>query len=167
MNRRTLLGLLPFVPAGGFAALATKSNASVPTVDSLAKIQWTGDDPATIGPAEAVLAAEPDALLTRQYVIESMKFYNGDQWPHDIVTARENANRPTLVVNKLPGLFASALAARPPMALQLSHRQMSALILAIVRRNRDAQCAYNYMCSAQVEMAQSKLAMSKVTIARA
>lgn len=79
-----------------------------------------------------------------------LRFFDGDQWPADVLDARQKAHQPTLVINQLPVLLAAALdadrrAGFPPMIDITSVKRI------IAYYNRDAQMLYNVHASAIAE----------------
>lgn len=112
---------------------------------------WPGDK--EIAPARAIIASDRQPYSHERYV-ESLKFYTGDtQWDERIRRERQRNSRPCLIVNRLPGMFAVAIAKESAVSeVPLSDEENHRLIAAIVDRNRDAQTVFNYIVSSAVEL---------------
>ncbi len=134
-------------------------------------IKWSGDLPETMPPARAMLAADQQ-IFTSHDENEALFFHDGDQWDIEVRSARENAGRPVLTVNRIPLLVAASIAADPESHLTCApgrtlsgdqQAMITRLKVIITRRNMDAQRLYNFMCSNAAEMA----SIERQTITRA
>jgi len=116
-------------------------------------VQWWGTRIAEVAPATAILEAYRDVHFTPDEFAKAVEFYEGRQWPQDVLEFRaQRPPRPTLVVNRLPDLVAVALAKSDG---DLNPQSRTRLIVILTRQNQDAQMAYNYVVSAFVEMVET------------
>lgn len=116
------------------------------------RVRWFGAAIESIPPAYAVLQSAPP--MTDAQSAEALEFYAGnEQWPADVKESRQRANRPILVINRLPELFAASVAAHERDDKEpLTNADLSRLAAVIASQNRDAQMLYNYLLSQLAEM---------------
>ncbi len=118
--------------------------------------QWWGAAFETMPSADAVIRSSRE--LSNDEIIDALEFYDGQQWPQDVLAHRcghvvdgvSVPPRPCLVVNRLTKLV--ALAIDRNAGVKLSMRDMRILKAIITRQNRDAQMLYNYTLSSLVEL---------------
>lgn len=84
--------------------------------------------------------------------VKILAFYEGHQWDPEVLEERLSRFRPTIVINKLPGIVRSLIMNEERSAHDMSEASTRELILAVTREYRDAQRLYNYMYSSLFEL---------------
>ena len=116
--------------------------------------QWTGWPQDSIPPARAILSAHNLHDTTPEEIRESAEFCDGKQWDDRHIQERIKHGRPTLTVNVISGILASAIAQE---SNPLSAGDIDALKFVLYRELGDAQRLYNYTNSALAELVGVKL----------
>lgn len=147
----SLLGLLP---DGDDLETVDKLAIELAPAYKLDLVKWTGDKPEDMQNAFHVISSVSIHGLSDAERAKLLDFYHGNQWDENHVRERDANQRPSLVVNRLPGLVSISLAMTKTPVMQ---EEMENLKIAVTMRNRDAQRAYNYMVSTEAEMAGDKL----------
>lgn len=131
MTRRSLFTLL----SAGFAA-------AIAAVTGKAATLRVGDHITIAG----INAVNP---RFRQQSLEDLAFYQGNQWPAEVLAARAAMGRPCLVKNRLPELVRREM---EQTAARLTDEEEMDLISRVVREHRDRQMFLNYVYSAKAEL---------------
>lgn len=125
------------------------------TVPSIA-LKWYGTPLDEVPPAEAWLASAGRYSFADE--CWALPFFSGEQWERHTLKEREDAGRPTLVLNRLPGIVAIAVAKSRLSGWNDLHRagELQDLYVAVTVPNADAQRLYNYTGSALAEEIRSR-----------
>ena len=115
--------------------------------------RWPDGVYENIAVADLIAATFGNKMPSEEEVSAAFRFYRGDQWPSEALWQRQKDDRPALVVNRLPALLATVLGNSGRAGYTVGIVEMQRAVVAIVRQNRDAQMAYNYLRSAEAERA--------------
>ena len=147
MDRRSLLALiLPAWALRGRAIAEPKPEPIAPPqpfqpfeAPPFPQLEWMGSTYEGVD-ADSLLRAEFGSQRPHPAEIEeARKFFDGQQWDEQVQAERLTHKRPCLILNRMPELVGTIICNSGPCVL--SDEDMDAVVVAVVRRNRDAQLA--------------------------
>lgn len=173
LNRRSFFECVAALGAGVLGAFGIKKAATT----TLTAATWPPDEPTIRVKSTPPTFPEPpkpewhgDPLdhnwTVRQYtglipqfdwygdhVRPLFNFFDGEQWDQEVQKMRMRQSRPTLVINKIPLIIGRCVQNSQSQGEDFDWQDYRKAKIAAVRRNADAQRMFNYMASAQVEVA--------------
>lgn len=171
LDRRNFFRWAAGIAAGFFGAKAVETTltAAPPTADTTIRViddPWQRYNPPE--PPNPVWNGDPldHNWTVRQYtglipqfdwygdhVRPLFNFFDGEQWDQEVQKMRMRQSRPTLVINKIPLIIGRCVQNSQSQGEDFDWQDYRKAKIAAVRRNADAQRMFNYMASAQVEVA--------------